>query len=94
MLVALLIGVVTLSSCKKDEDSLEDIGKKAAKELCDCFKESTVLRFLTCVGNIEEKYEKYEDNEEFLKGVASVLCNPSKPSWWDDETMGDWEDFF
>jgi len=93
MVAALLAVVVLFSSCKKDDSSV-DIGKKAAKQLCDCFKESTAIKFLSCFEDWVEKYEKYEDDDEFFEGVDSYVCNPAKPSWWDDNTMGDWEDFF
>jgi len=93
MVVALLAGVIVFSSCKKD-DSSADIGKKAAKEYCDCFKESTAIKFLACAEDWENKYVKYEDDNEFLQALGTYVCNPSKPSWWNDDLFGDWEDWF
>jgi len=95
MVVALLAGVVVFSSCKKD-DSTADIGKKAAKEVCDCFKQSTLIKFASCMEDWEIKYGKYEDDDEFNEGAETYVCKPSKPSWWDDveDELGPWEDFF
>ena len=69
----LMTGVVALYSCSKDDDPADE-GKKAAKELCDCYgKAQSTQAQDACDSANESKYKKYENDKAFVNAFLVEL---------------------
>jgi hypothetical protein len=69
-----MAGVVALYSCSKDDDPA-DKGKKAAKELCDCYSKANDEQAKdACNDAIENKYKKYDGNKAFVDAYLVELA--------------------
>ena len=71
--IALLIGVIAFSACKKKKEDPADLGRKAAKEMCKCMSKSTDIGKAACIVEVYDKYEKYEDDEAFEKAFTKEI---------------------
>ena len=81
IVTALLAGVVVFSACKKDDDNDPvKAGRKAAKDMCDCFKMADPIKVSKCYLNVLKKYNKWLDNEEFIDEI-DVAINCEFPAW-------------
>jgi len=92
MVVALLAGVVAFSACVKDDDPAEE-GKRAAKALCDCWKQASANKYDECVDKVSKQYEKWwKSNDKFWEAIVLYNCDATEPSWWDEDEYGkfDW----
>jgi len=86
---AVMAGLIVFSACKK-KDTDADIGRKAAKEICACMSQKTDLQKAACLDALDDKYAKYENNQEFIKASAAELiyCD-ALWEWLED--YEDWE---
>ena len=74
MSVAFIAALMISSGCMfLDSNDPKKAGEKAAKEICDCFNKKSEDAIEECIDKLEEKYTKWEDNEEFGDAVEDAL---------------------
>ena len=78
--VVLLIGIVSLSACKKDDAQLT--GKDMADDICACYNKTTEAAIEKCIDALDKKYARYIDDTDFQReAVANLLLCPKMWEW-------------
>ena len=76
LIAAVMAGTIAFTACKKKETDA-DMGRKAAKEMCNCMSKNTDAAKESCLDALDDKYLKYENSVEFARAAAAelIMCD-------------------
>ena len=65
--------IFVFSTCKNNKEDIEELGERAGKKMCECYKLEDKEKRDECFEALQTKYRKYENNDIFIRAFENAF---------------------